>query len=143
VSEQTTNRYFDELARALASGSLSRRKALRLMGAALVGGALASIPGNAWAKPNKPAGAKCNHDKQCASGQCVDTRVGRVCGGGGPVCPDCPQQCACATDLLSSEPVCVNIISAVRPGDNCSVCVGGEVCTGVGPEGVSCSTPCP
>ena len=37
MSQQTTNRSFDELARALASGTLSRRKALRLMGAALVG----------------------------------------------------------------------------------------------------------
>jgi hypothetical protein len=32
---------FDELARGLASGELSRRKALKLMGAALVGGTLA------------------------------------------------------------------------------------------------------
>jgi hypothetical protein len=45
VSQQPTNRYFDELTRALASGSISRCKALRLMGAALVGGTLASFPG--------------------------------------------------------------------------------------------------
>jgi hypothetical protein len=36
---------FDELAKGLAAGTLSRGKALRLMGAALVGGALASVPG--------------------------------------------------------------------------------------------------
>ena len=47
---------FDELAIGLSNGTLSRGKALRLMGAALVGGALASIPGIAWAKP-KPADA--------------------------------------------------------------------------------------
>ena len=41
----------DELAKGLATGTLSRGKALRLMGAALVGGTLASIPGIAWAKP--------------------------------------------------------------------------------------------
>ncbi len=40
---------FDELARGLASGSVSRGKALRLLGAALVGSALASIPGVALA----------------------------------------------------------------------------------------------
>ena len=41
---------FDELAKGLASGAVSRRRALRLMGAALVGGALASFPGAAWSK---------------------------------------------------------------------------------------------
>ena len=35
---------FDELARGLSSSELSRAKALRLMGAALVGGMLASMP---------------------------------------------------------------------------------------------------
>src|SRR5919107_1109369 len=44
----------DELTRGLASGTLSRGKALRLMGAALVGGTLASLPGVAWAR--RPAG---------------------------------------------------------------------------------------
>jgi hypothetical protein len=43
VSQETSNRYFDELASGLASGSISRGRALRLMGAALVGGALASL----------------------------------------------------------------------------------------------------
>lgn len=49
MSEQTSERSFDELAKGLASGTVSRGKALRLMGAALVGGALASLPGGAWA----------------------------------------------------------------------------------------------
>jgi hypothetical protein len=40
---------FDDLAMGLAEGTLSRRKALRLMGAALAGGMLASVPGVAWA----------------------------------------------------------------------------------------------
>jgi hypothetical protein len=40
---------FEDLAKGLASGTVSRRKTLQLMGAALVGGALASIPGVAWA----------------------------------------------------------------------------------------------
>src|SRR5215203_2258070 len=56
MSPEARDRSFDELTRGLASGTLSRGKALRLMGAALVGGALASIPGIAWAKP-KPADA--------------------------------------------------------------------------------------
>lgn len=51
AEDHTAEHSLDELARGLASGSVSRRKALRLMGAALVGGALASIPGVAQAAP--------------------------------------------------------------------------------------------
>ena len=43
MSQHTTNRTFDELARGLASGRISRGKAIRLMGAALVGGTLTSF----------------------------------------------------------------------------------------------------
>jgi len=78
MSPEARDHSFDELTRGLANDTLSRGKALRLMGAALVGGALASIPGIASAKPNKPAGAKCKHNHQCLSGQCV----GGECGGG-------------------------------------------------------------
>jgi hypothetical protein len=46
VSQQTTNRYFDELARALADGSISRRRALKLF----AGSAIAAlIPSRALA----------------------------------------------------------------------------------------------
>jgi hypothetical protein len=45
---------FDELASNLASGRLSRRRALRLLGAALVGSALAFIPGVARARGVPP-----------------------------------------------------------------------------------------
>ena len=47
---------FDELAVGLSSGTLSRGKALRLMGAALVGSALASVPGVAMVQ--RPAQAQ-------------------------------------------------------------------------------------
>jgi hypothetical protein len=59
VSEESTNRSFDELARGLASGSISRRKALRLMGAALVGGVLASVPRVAAAQEVCPDASAC------------------------------------------------------------------------------------
>ena len=42
MSQETTNRSFDELAKGLATGTLSRGKALRLVGGALLGAALAS-----------------------------------------------------------------------------------------------------
>ena len=116
MSPEAREHSLDELARGLASGNLSRAKALKLMGATLVGGALASIPGIASAKPNKPEGAKCNHNHQCASEQCVGGRCGgEVCqgelvtpvGGGDPICTctghcvvqcnDCPEGTICAT----------------------------------------------
>ena len=52
---------FDELAIGLSSGSVSRRKALKLMGAALLGGTLGSLGGVAAADELcKPDGKKCN-----------------------------------------------------------------------------------
>src|SRR5918994_2457620 len=104
MSPEARDHSFDELTRGLASGTLSRGKALKLMGATLVGGALASIPGIAWAKPNKPAGAKCNHNHQCASGQCVEGPVGRVCGGG---CSSCPAPCECVDPVGGGQQACV------------------------------------
>jgi hypothetical protein len=46
---EARERSFDELARGLASGTLSRGKAIRWMGGALLGAALASFPRVAWA----------------------------------------------------------------------------------------------
>ena len=60
--------FFDELARGLADGSLTRGRALRLMGAALVGGSLASLGiGEAGADPPgcKRAGKHCTRTDQC------------------------------------------------------------------------------
>src|SRR5215216_3063011 len=60
--------FFDELARGLADGSLTRGKALRLMGAALVGGTLGSL-GIGEAAADRPgckrAGKNCTRDTQC------------------------------------------------------------------------------
>ena len=49
MTEPTGEHSLDELARGLASGSLSRGKALRLIGGALLGAALAAVPGVARA----------------------------------------------------------------------------------------------
>src|SRR5215216_4505031 len=60
--------FFDELARGLADGSLTRGKALRLMGAALVGGTLGSL-GIREAAADRPgckrAGKNCTRNTQC------------------------------------------------------------------------------
>jgi hypothetical protein len=111
--------FFDDLARGLADGSLTRGKALRLMGAALVGGALGSVGiGEASADPPgcKRNGKKCKKDSSCCSGQCVNG----VCSGGEPICnPPCPEGREC----LEVEPgatVCYPICTpSCTPGTAC------------------------
>jgi hypothetical protein len=102
---------FDELATELANGSLSRGRALKLMGAALVGGALASISGIAEAAPKpKPAGKKCKRDDQCSSGLCLSG----VCSGTF-TCRRCPEDCSCAV-LADGSIRCFSC-----PGGNCLI----------------------
>jgi hypothetical protein len=65
--------FFDDLARGLADGSITRGKAIRLMGAAVVGGALGSLGiGEASADPPgcKRNGKNCTRSDQCCSGSC-------------------------------------------------------------------------
>jgi hypothetical protein len=50
---------FDGLAKGLATGAVSRRKALRWMSGALLGAALASVPGVGWAA--KGGNSACAH----------------------------------------------------------------------------------
>ena len=69
MSEQEgrhTNREgsFNELAKELASVDCSRGKALRIMGAALVGGALASLPGAAWSQQQPDKAKKLKKPKK-------------------------------------------------------------------------------
>jgi hypothetical protein len=87
---------FDELAKDVASGTLSRGKALRLLGAALVGGALASIPGVAWAaKGGNRECVRCCKKKYGPGrerGQCISAGARGECpvtcdGNGGGECP--------------------------------------------------------
>ena len=94
--ERTGASSFDELAVGLSSGTLSRGKALRLMGAALVGGVLASIPGIAGATPRlKPPGRRCKRGDQCCTHVlCVDRRCAGILGR----CSSCPADCICVID---------------------------------------------
>ena len=58
----------DELAKGLASGTFSRGKAIRLVGGALLGAALASVPGVAWANDCRRLGRACRRDSSAALG---------------------------------------------------------------------------
>jgi hypothetical protein len=120
MSEETTNRYFDELASGLASGSISRRRALRLMGAALVGGTLGSFGiGEAAADDLcKPEGKKCRKDAQCCSGNCSTNGTCAACPAGTTLCggqcvSSCsegvldPNTCQCVCPAVSCCCTCV------------------------------------
>jgi hypothetical protein len=61
MTEQTREHSLDELARGLASGAISRSKALRLVGGMLGGAVLASVPGVALAQQD------CNPRACCES----------------------------------------------------------------------------
>jgi hypothetical protein len=105
VSQETANRYFDELASGLASGSISRGKALKLMGAALLGGTLASLGiGEAGADPPgcKREGKHCTRDTQCCSGTCE----GGTCCSGRPLCDPCTEDSECCSGLCGISGVC-------------------------------------
>ena len=152
-------RSFDALARGLANGSISRRKALRMLGAALVGSALASIPGMALAKPPpgacKPQGAKCIVNRDCCSQNCFTQKGKLICGPVSGACfnnNDCtslPGQDRCTRAVCNPAGVCVlepiancclTVSQCPTPNDQClkATCVN-NVC-GVEPDaGKSCN----
>ena len=101
---RTVNHSFDELAKGLATGTVSRRQALRLFGSVVLGGVLASTPVVAWAQTTPPSqpppqagSAGCPEGfTRCIGpsgrGECVDLRkndplncgaCGAECGPGG------------------------------------------------------------
>jgi hypothetical protein len=143
---------FDDLAKGMASGALSRGKALRLLGAALVGGALASVPGVAWAAEggNREC-VKCCKERYGPGrerGQCISAGARGDCpvtcdGNGGVECSvdydPCGDVCRefntreCVT--IDGRPQCVCEVGKTEcggPTHRCcffdEVCVNGE-CT--------------
>jgi hypothetical protein len=129
VSLQTTNRTFDDLARGLASGDMSRRRAIGLMGAALVEGALASLGiGEAAADQCKRNGKACKKDKQCCSGNCE----GGTCA---PACvPTDSQGCTADGECCSGSALCIDG-PCLEPKTACTcTCLDGAItgCCGAG-----------
>ncbi len=104
---------FDELAKGLAEGKLTRRKALRLLGATLVGGVLASVPSIAWAA--KPA--PCPSGNKCGKNCCPDATF--VCSQG---------KCACPTGQTACGGQCVRLTTNQNCGSCGNACSGGKTC---------------
>ena len=130
MSPEARERSFDELARGLGSGELSRRKALRLMGAALLGGTLASVVGIGEASADPPVcrrnGEPCRRDRQCCSGDC--SSHGRCVGlpGSGPCNPCCGPCSRCTRNSDCCSARCVEFRTATR---SFTACGGGGMCT--------------
>jgi hypothetical protein len=118
----------DALARGLADGTVSRRKALRLMGGVLLGGTLASIPGIAWAKSDKcKKDSQCSVGAKCCSGICLDTTNSDLnCG-----CCNCNCQ-----ELGSSIHCCNTICEDFNKDGNCGDC--GRTCDPAPPRCETC-----
>jgi len=126
-----SGRPFDDLASGLASGTITRRRALRLAGAALLGvaGGLGVAAREAEAAlPTCPAG----------------TRTGCVV-----ACTNTTKQCACIR-TTEGKRVCVNKCCSLRSCTSSSQCRSGEVCirTGCCREGIQrcvslCTEPIP
>ena len=130
--EATADRAFDELAKGLADGTLSRGRALRLMGAALVGAAMASISGVAWAAPPEDRGRPCpkgeikcrntccGPEDLCCRGACTNVSFNRL------NCGRCGNECAEGEDCCTGRCVPLNTT------EHCSGCFAGchpaEIC---------------
>jgi hypothetical protein len=113
-STTARERSFDELAKGLANGKLSRRGMLGMLGGALLGGALASIPGVARAaKPGCASGVTCK-------GKCCP--VGATCakGAGGG--------CTCPTGQTVCSGQCVSLTTNQNCGSCGNACSGGKTC---------------
>jgi hypothetical protein len=150
----------DELARGLADGTISRGKAIRWMGGALVGAALASVPGVAWASN------RCGSQQTRCNGRCVNLQqnerycgscsnscaegeecVEGVCSGGVPICtPSCPTPpCFCMTRADGIGTVCTDCGTqscSSPPNNSCAECRAGTICVSVGQGNVRCDNPC-
>jgi hypothetical protein len=113
----------DDVAKALASGTVSRRQALKLIGASLVGAGLALIPGVAAAAPPEHAPPSRPGSTPNAGGYGTGGRFGK----GGPLADtcsgifcdpsnndrDCPGNCLCSCPHVSGNFLCV------APGQTC------------------------
>jgi hypothetical protein len=127
-------RSFDTLTRGLANGSISRRKALRVLGASLVGSVLAAIPGVALAKPPLGTclkeGKPCQTNTDCCSQNC-ETKKGKLVCGPAVQCTGSGQgNCPQPANQPCLQVLCNNgFCGAVQAKPNGQGCDDGNQCT--------------
>jgi len=139
MSPEARERSFDELARGLANGSISRRRALRLMGAALVGGTLGSLGGVAAADEEcKSLTKKCRKDEQCCSGNCSKSGTSRF---GTCACQENGGSCANNSQCCSGN--CASGTCAAACVGGCGHCTqDSDCCSGICFSGINLCNPC-
>ena len=134
---------FDEVAKGLADGTISRRHALKLTGSALLGGGLLALfPGVAGAQSNivddvdETDPTLAASDPGCRGEPAINNRRCPLTSCGGR------SNCFCAT-TVGGDKRCVNFRNAVCPTrDECDRnrdCASGEVCIEIG--GCECGRP--
>jgi hypothetical protein len=132
---------FDELTRGMASGSISRGRALKLMGAALVGGTLASLGIGEAGADNlcKPERKKCRKNAQCCSGKCVGGFCAAACVSDGGTCSTsgdccsgncsngfcCPSGYVGLSNGTCAKPCTVGPVSECAAGCFCGIALSG------------------
>jgi hypothetical protein len=112
------------------------------MGGVLLGAALASVPGVAWANDCRRFGRECRRDSQCCSRNCIRRGDDKVCG-----CPEgktrCNDRCV---NLDRNENHCGECFNRCEEGQECveGDCQGGEpICNPPCPEGRECAEGAP
>lgn len=164
--EDTTEEYsFDDLARGLANGAISRERVLKVVGAALLGGVLSTaFPGLAEARrrrhrrrrvalPPSPPAPVCPAPAACPFGCCASPELventcrqgteDRFCGRGGEPCQECEpgQRCfnqRCVCDAASCPNGCcdANGLCHDNPTQTDQFCGrGGSACQTCGTAG--------
>jgi hypothetical protein len=114
IEDNTTREHsLDELAKGLANGSFTRGRALKLMGAVLLGGVLSAIPGVAFAhhrsdhtggggQPTNPGGRRgCPERQVTVDEECV---TDNLCPGA-PFTTTCPRARLAAQVLPEPNPI--------------------------------------
>ena len=123
MSPEARERSFDELARGLASGSVSRGRAIKIAGAALLA---ALFSGSVAAEK-----ASADVDRVCRNKQVISNKR---CGGD-IVCSPTNPRCQC-TRTVNGDVRCVDYTDTLCPAtDECDRnrdCSRGEVCAKVG-----------
>ena len=116
IKPAKVNHSLDELAKGLFGGTISRLEAVRLLGAALLGGTLVSVPGFAWA----------------SGGLGLDAAAGRV-----PLSGACASYC---TQTFPASPERAQCLSKGAQGSGpCYEC-NSDLTPAAGPHFPKCAT---
>jgi hypothetical protein len=145
--DSTAEHSFDELARGVSTGTVPRRKALRMLAASLFGGVLVAAPAMAAPRDNrKPGGTGCPKAGQIRNevGKCECQSQLVTCGPtGNESCVD-PNTCGNGqrVNTTSCKCECINANETLCPGTGTCIsnaCPEGAVLETSGP---SCSCQC-